>query len=63
LAHCTRAAAISVALFEGASKGPDAELGAFAKKTAPTLQEHKKMADALASMHMTDASNDSSKKK
>jgi putative membrane protein len=53
----------AVALFEGASKGTDTELATFAKKTLPTLQEHKKMADALAVMHMTDASEDSSTKK
>jgi putative membrane protein len=61
--HMRMAHAKAVALFESASKSPDDELGAFAKKTLPTLKEHKKMADNLAGMHMTDASGDSSKRK
>ena len=39
----------AVALFEGASKSSDPELSAFAKKTLPTLQEHKQLADNLRS--------------
>lgn len=34
-------------LFTGASQGSDAELASFAKKTLPTIKEHKKMADSL----------------
>jgi putative membrane protein len=37
----------AVALFESASQGKDDELAAFAKKTLPTLEEHKNMADDL----------------
>jgi putative membrane protein len=38
----------TIALFNGATKNSNAELAAFAKKTLPTLHEHKQMADALA---------------
>jgi putative membrane protein len=37
----------TIALFEVATKSSDAELAAFAKKTLPTLKEHKRMAEAL----------------
>jgi putative membrane protein len=37
----------AVALFESASRLDDGELAAFAKKTLPTLKEHKQMADSL----------------
>jgi putative membrane protein len=39
----------AVALFQSATKSSDAELAGFAKKTLPTLQEHKQMADSLHS--------------
>lgn len=38
----------AIALFEGASKSPDAELAGFAKKTLPTLKQHKQLAEKLA---------------
>jgi putative membrane protein len=37
----------AIALFEAAAKSDDADIASFAKKTLPTLKEHKKMADAL----------------
>lgn len=37
----------AIALFEAAAQSTDPELAAFAKKTMPTLQEHKRLADAL----------------
>jgi len=45
--HMAAAHGKAVALFEGASRLNDAELASFAKKTLPTLQEHKQMADSL----------------
>jgi putative membrane protein len=47
--HMAKAHAKAVALFESASKLDDSELAAFAKKTLPTLKEHKQMADGLKS--------------
>ena len=38
----------AIALFQGAAKMPDADLAAFAKKTLPVLDEHQRMAIALA---------------
>ena len=38
----------AIALFQGAAKMPDADLAAFAKKTLPALDEHHRMALALA---------------
>jgi putative membrane protein len=37
----------AIALFEGASKSSDTELAGFAKKTLPTIKEHKKLAEKL----------------
>jgi len=47
--HMAKDHSKAVALFEGASKSSDPELSAFAKKTLPTLQEHKQLADNLRS--------------
>jgi putative membrane protein len=45
--HMAAAHGKAVALFESGSRLSDAELAAFAKKTLPTLKEHKQMADSL----------------
>ena len=37
----------TIELFEGATKSSDKDVAAFAKKTLPTLERHKKMADSL----------------
>jgi putative membrane protein len=37
----------AIALFESASKSDDPQLAQFAKKTLPTLQEHKELAQKL----------------
>jgi putative membrane protein len=37
----------AIELFEGASRLDDAQLAEFARKTLPTLKEHKKMAEKL----------------
>lgn len=37
----------AIALFEGASKTSDADIAGFAKKTLPTLKEHKQLAERL----------------
>lgn len=37
----------TIALFESALKSPDTDLSGFAKKTLPTLQEHKELAARL----------------
>ena len=37
----------ALALFEGASQSTDKDVAKFAKKTIPTLKEHKKMAEKL----------------
>lgn len=37
----------AISLFEGASRSKDGDLASFAKKTLPTLKEHKQMAEKL----------------
>lgn len=37
----------AISLFEAAAKSPDADFAGFAKKTLPTLKEHKEMAEKL----------------
>ena len=37
----------AISLFTKETQSSDPDLSAFAKKTLPTLKEHKKMADAL----------------
>jgi putative membrane protein len=46
----------AIALFQGASTGRDQQLAALAKKTLPTLEEHKHMAEALPSGRSAEAS-------
>lgn len=45
--HMAKDHSKAVALFKGASQSSDADLAAFAKKTLPTLEEHKQLADNL----------------
>jgi putative membrane protein len=45
--HMRMAHGKAVALFTDATKSSDADLAAFAQKTLPTLEQHKKMADGL----------------
>src|SRR6202008_141193 len=45
--HMARGHAKAVALFQAASQSSDADVAAFAKKTLPTLEEHKQLADNL----------------
>jgi putative membrane protein len=45
--HMAADHAKAVALFTKESQSPDADMAAFAKQTLPTLQEHKRLADAL----------------
>jgi putative membrane protein len=47
----------AVDLFTQASQSSDAEIASFAKKTLPTLQEHKQMADSLSAKQRATASN------
>jgi putative membrane protein len=45
--HMAAAHTEAIALFSKESQSPDADMAAFAKKTLPTLEEHKRLADAL----------------
>jgi putative membrane protein len=45
----------AIALFEAASKTSDADIAGFAKKTLPTLKEHKKLAEKLPGKSMGSA--------
>jgi len=45
--HMAKDHSKAVALFQGAAQSSDADLAAFARKTLPTLQEHKQLADNL----------------
>lgn len=45
--HMAKDHAKAVALFQAASQSSDPQLAAFAKKTLPTLEEHKQLADNL----------------
>ena len=46
--HMVSAHTDALALFEAASKLPDAELAAFANSKLPTIREHKQLAEGLA---------------
>jgi putative membrane protein len=59
--HMAAAHGKAVALFESASQLDDSELAAFAKKTLPTLKEHKQMADKLQSSTRSTSTSSSSK--
>jgi putative membrane protein len=45
--HMAKAHSKAVALFQAASHSSDPDISAFAKKTLPTLEEHKQLADNL----------------
>jgi putative membrane protein len=47
--HMVKAHKQAIALFKSAAASQDPEVAAFSKQTLPTLQEHQRMADKLAS--------------
>jgi len=47
--HMAKAHEKAIALFQGAAQSSDPQIAAFAKKTLPTLEEHKQLADNLRS--------------
>jgi putative membrane protein len=55
--HMNMDHAKAIALFEGASGSTDSELAAFAKKTLPTIKEHKEMAKDLPKMRSAEATD------
>jgi len=55
--HMTAAHSKAIALFKAGSKSTDADIAGFAKKTLPTLEEHKKMADTLEAGTKTASTN------
>jgi putative membrane protein len=61
--HMNMDHAKALALFEGASKSSDAELAAFAKKTIPTIKQHKEMAGTLPGTKMAAGASETSSKK
>ena len=59
--HMAMAHNQAIALFKDASGSSDPDLAGFASKTLPTLQEHKKMADALKSTVKTASADSASR--
>jgi len=60
--HMNAAHAKAIALFEGGSNSSDKELSALAKKTLPTLKEHKEMAEGLPATRTAGAADGKSKR-
>jgi putative membrane protein len=54
----------TIGLFQSATQSPDPDLAAFAKKTLPTLMDHKRMAgDLPGAVHSAQAGSGSSQKR